>query len=150
MASDAYAIAASGMAAQQTQMDLIAANLANVSTIRTAGGGPYHPRTAVLQTSGAFADELQAAQGSGGDDFLITAGLTLDAEDWQQPQGVEVAAIVEDAASSPNATRNETGVDPIEQMVALVAAGRSYDANVAVLQAAKQMDMEASDISRLA
>lgn len=150
MASDAYAIAASGMAAQQTQMDLIAANLANVSTIRTASGGPYHARTAVLQTSGAFADELQAAQDGGGDDFLSTAGLTLDAEDWQQPQGVEVAAIVEDAASSPNATHNETEVDPIEQMVALVAAGRSYDANVAVLQAAKQMDMEASDISRLA
>ena len=38
--------------------------------------------------------------------------------------------------------------DPIGQMIALVATGRAYDADVAALQAAKQMDVEASDIDK--
>jgi flagellar basal-body rod protein FlgC len=40
-------------------------------------------------------------------------------------------------------------VDPIEQMIGLVASGRAYDADVSMLQAAKQMDLEAADINRV-
>ena len=47
-----------------------------------------------------------------------------------------------------NAQAPQTGSDPIGQMIALVAAGRAYDADVAALQAAKQMDVEASDIDK--
>lgn len=135
MPADIYAIAASGMSAQQTQMDLIASNLANVSTSRSAAGGPYHPRSAILQTATSFDDMFALASAS--DAFADSEGVS----DWSMPPGVEVAAI---------ATASDKEVDPIEQMVALVAAGRGYDADVAVLQSAKQMDMEASDIARYA
>lgn len=167
MQPDIYAIAASGMAAQQTQMDLIAANLANVATTRTARGGPYHSRAALLQTAAPFSDALAQAQTSSVDDFLEptflrTSNLMADdsapdadydndaAADWATPPGVEVAAIVSQANAVTDKNAGASDVDPIEQMVGLVAAGRSYDANVAVLQAAKQMDLEASDISRFA
>lgn len=158
MANDIYTIAASGMAAQQTQMDLIAANLANVTSSRTSGG-PYHTRTAILQSATPFSEEFEQAR-------LATPftqalwlqplgnGFALDEsgsdEGWAPAPGVEIAGIVEQSPASSNHDQGQSDVDPIEQMVALVAAGRSYDANVAVLQAAKQMDMEASDISRLA
>jgi len=39
-------------------------------------------------------------------------------------------------------------VDPIQEMVELVSSGRAYDADVSMLQAAKQMDLEAADIDR--
>lgn len=146
--ADAYAIAASGMAAQQTAMDLIAANLANVSTTRTAHGGPYRTQTAVLETAAPFGQTLESAQLEGADSLLATPDLAFETDEWATPPGVEVTGVVQSSRSGVNG--NEADVDPIEQMVALVAAGRNYDANVAVLQAAKQMDMEASDISRLA
>ncbi|MDQ6779658.1 MAG: flagellar basal body protein [Candidatus Eremiobacteraeota bacterium] len=135
MPADIYAIAASGMSAQQTQMDLIASNLANVSTSRSATGGPYHPRSAILQTATSFDDVFALANLSDG--FAGNDGVS----DWSAPPGVEVAAI---------ATETDKEVDSIGQMVALVAAGRGYDADVAVLQSAKQMDLEASDIARYA
>ena len=41
-------ISASGMTAERLRLDLISSNLANVSTTRTAEGGPYRRHTAVF------------------------------------------------------------------------------------------------------
>ena len=88
-------------------------------------------------------------------------GAGLDAQD---AVGVRVAGIVESDAS-PQYTYDPGNplaiaagprkgfaatpdVDPIEQMVSLVSTGRAYDADVAALQAAKQMDVEAVDVDR--
>ena len=64
----AFDIAASGMAAQRTQMDVIAANLANAD-VRRSDGTPYRPQTAVFESTSApdssasFADALEVASG---------------------------------------------------------------------------------------
>jgi flagellar basal-body rod protein FlgC len=162
--SDIYAIAASGMAAQRTQMDLIADNLANAGVVR-ADGGVFRPKTAVLTSEAAFDPILRTAllsdptDGSG--DFALADGDDMATG----PAGVAVADIVEDERQpqyrfdpgNPFAAKSGShagyvmlpGVDPIQQMVALVGSGRAYDANVSMLQAAKQMDMEAADIARV-
>jgi flagellar basal-body rod protein FlgC len=132
----AFDIAASGMAAQRTQMDVIAANLANADVSRS-DGAPYHAQTAVFEPSDAvvtptsFADALDVASG---DNF---EQITFD--DATVPTGVRFAGLVSGS--------NEP-VDPISQMIALVSAGRAYDADVSALQAAKQMDIEAIDIEQ--
>ncbi len=138
-AADIYAIAASGMAAQQTEMDLIAANIANATSTQGGHNIPYRARTAVLEPSTTFADALAGAQDSDFDFAL--AALVGDGTD--AAPGVAVSSIAETAS-------NAGEVDPIEEMVRLVAAGRSYDADVSVLQTAKQMDLDAADIARLA
>lgn len=161
--SDVYAIAASGMAAQRTQMDLIADNLANAGVVR-ADGGVFHPKTAVLTSEAAFDPILRSATLSDSDGAASFA--LADADDMaDEPAGVAIADIVADERqpqyrfdpANPFAAKSGShagyvvlpDVDPIQQMVALVGSGRAYDANVSMLQAVKQMDMEAADIARV-
>ncbi len=160
--SDIYDIAASGMAAQRTQMDVIALNLANAGVPR-ADGSVFHAKTAVLEQAQPFEASLTSALDAPSDDDF--ADLTFaESVRAQQPSGVEVADVVERPdppqyrfdPGNPFAVRSGAhkgyvvlpDVDPIEQMVALVSAGRAYDANVSMLSAAKQMDMETVDIDR--
>ena len=127
----AFDIAASGMSAERTNIDLIAQNLANAGAARAAGAAPYQARYAVFEPATPFSDTLSSAF----DDFAIDVDDGTDLA----PTGVRLASIGE----AP-----QTRVDSISQMVNLIAAGRAYDADVAVLQGAKQMDMEANDILR--
>lgn len=149
-----YEIAASGMTAQRTQMDLIAENLANAGVVR-ADGSVFRPKSAVVETAGQFERAMSDAA-----DFAL-----VDDGDAFEPAGVTVARIVDMPSAphyrfepgNPYAAKNGAhkgyvampDVDPIEQMVALVASGRAYDADISMLQAAKQMDLEAADINRV-
>ena len=151
MTASAFDIAASGMAAHRAEMDLIAENIANAGIAR-ADGTTYQPRAQVLEPAGAdsFASVLDSALGSyptgslapdepgGVDDGDAAFGLALFGEGAPAP--VRVGAIV----SKPDSGDD----DSIDEMVSLVAAGRAYDADVAALQAAKQMDVEAIDVDR--
>jgi len=146
MSLSAFDIAASGMAVHRAEMDVIAQNIANAGTTR-AGGAPYRDRQVVAEPieQDSFASIFDDAVSMDGDGDL--------------PEGVRIAGIVESDAppqyrldpGNPFAIAQgprrgfvaETDVDPIEQMVSLVSTGRAYDADVAALQAAKQMDVEA-------
>jgi flagellar basal-body rod protein FlgC len=195
---DIYSIAASGMAAQRTQMNLIAENLANAGLPRSDGTA-FRERSAVFTPAGSFEQDLfgaldPAADKTSLDSFAaptafedesfgrdagqvssIDWGASADAEPSEVGvfaadtadalSGVTVAGIVDDAQpvqykfdpGNPFAAKNGPrkgyvtlpGVDPIQQMVEMMAAGRAYDANVSMLSAAKQMDIEAADIGRL-
>lgn len=195
---DIYSIAASGMAAQRTQMNLIAENLANAGLPRSDGAA-FHARSAVFAPVGSFEQALSGAFSSAGDQIGVNVlaasspfddeGLGRDNEtvsfgDWGADadadiqeagvsladtthpfSGVAVADIVDDPQpvqytfdpGNPFAAKSGPrkgyialpGVDPIQQMVEMMAAGRAYDANVSMLSAAKQMDIEAADIGRL-
>jgi flagellar basal-body rod protein FlgC len=153
MTASAFEIAASGMAAHRAEMDLIAENVANAGISR-ADGTAFQPRAPVLEPAGdgSFASVLDSAMGSyqaggfafdgseGADDGDTAFGFALFGEGAPAPVPVRVASIV----SKPDAGND----DSIDQMVSLVAAGRAYDADVAALQAAKQMDVEAIDVDR--
>ncbi len=158
-----YAIASSGMAAQRTQMDVIADNLAQAGVVR-ADGSVYRSKTAVLASESSFEPALRTALlGDAGADSEFALA---DADEMTDgPAGVTVAGIVDDQSrpqyrfdpGNPFAAKSGShagyvalpDVDPIQQMVALVGSGRAYDADVSMLQAAKQMDMEAADIARV-
>ncbi|HET9343303.1 MAG TPA: flagellar basal body protein [Candidatus Eremiobacteraceae bacterium] len=149
MSASAFDIAASGMAAHRAEMDLIAENIANAGIPRD--GSTFRPRAPVLEPAGegSFASALDSALGSyptgslafddtyGVDDGDSAFGFALFGGGVPEP--VRVASIVSKPAG---------GDDSIDQMVSLVAAGRAYDADVAALQAAKQMDVEAIDVDR--
>jgi flagellar basal-body rod protein FlgC len=135
-------ISASGLNAQRTVINVIAENLANAQTTRTEEGGPYLKKEAVLSTaplSSNFADLLSYQMG-------------------QEPMGVKVLDVVEDPnglqviyePSHPDA--DETGavllpnVNIMEEMVSLLSASRSYEANVTAFNAAKGMALKALEI----
>lgn len=158
--STAFDIAASGMAAHRAEMDVIAENIANAGLAGRAR--QFHPHAAVFAPSSdaTFADALGSALGAQPSGFSLESGAFATADafagddpfapafgDAYSPQPVRFAGVVDEQATSSRA-RGDDGADSIGEMVALVAAGRAYDADVASLQAAKQMDVEAIDVDR--
>lgn len=141
---DAIGSAASGLSAERLRMDVVAENLANAQTTRGADGQPYRRKVVVLQ-------ERDGA----------TFGATLDgAMKRSAPGGVRVAQIAHDA--TPNRLVYDPGhpdaddrgylsmpnVQPVTEMVDLITASRGYEANVTVMQTAKQMFTKTLEILR--
>jgi len=150
--ASAFDIAASGMTAQRENMDVIASNLANAGSVNP-DGTPYAARYAVFEPSNdaangfaaSFADDMSVGT-DGGDELF--AGMDDSAA---LPQGVALTNVLDAPVGSASAQDPSLGSesDSIMQMVNLVSAGRSYDADVSALQGAKQMDVEAADIDQL-
>ena len=131
MSASAFDIAAAGMAAHRAQMDRIAENIANAGMSRPPVGAPFPMQSPATQAGDgfSFAAALDSAVGDDATEF---------------PFADDAFA----AAPQPLQPSLDADADPIEQMVSLVATGRAYDADVAALQAAKQMDVEAIDVDR--
>jgi flagellar basal-body rod protein FlgC len=139
---------ASALTAQRLRMDVISSNMANQDSTRAkmVNGEwvPYRRKTVVLESQeGGFASHLNGAMQKG-----------------EVGKGVKVAKIVEDESpyelvydpSHPDADENGyvemPNVDPLREMVDLVSATRSYEANVTVLNASKSMLMKALEIGK--
>ncbi len=114
------------MSAQQNFMETISANIANAETTRTAEGGPYHRRVAVIHGS---------ASGNG-----VTAQVLEDKSDGR---------MVYDPGH-PDADANGyvrmPNVDIPTETVDLMVARRMHEANATAFQAAKAMLRRALDI----
>ena len=134
---ETLAVSGSALTAEKLRMDLISNNIANMNTTRTPDGGPYRRQVAL------FAQRLEKASQGG-----------------RTSQGVQVRGVVHDPTpprmvfepDHPDA--NEQGyvaypnVDMVKEMVDMVTSTRSYEANVTVLNAAKNMFLKALEIGR--
>ena len=145
---DSIRIGASGLLAQRLRLDVIANNIANAQTTRTANGGPYQRQDVVFTAQGSGVSGQQ----------LLPAAL----RDAQAPTmgGVNVAAILTD--DTPGATVYDPthpdadaqgfvtypNVNPVVEMTNMLSATRSYEANLATIEAAKRMATKALDIGR--
>jgi flagellar basal-body rod protein FlgC len=146
---DSLNVSATGLTAERLRMDVTAENLANAQTTRGADGQPYKRKEVVLSeaTTGGFGSQLASAMGA-------RAGSGV------QPGGVQVAGIVQDATPGklvydpghPDANAQGyvqmPNVDTVTEMVDLITAQRSYEANVTAMQSAKQMFSKTLDILR--
>ena len=145
-------VSASALAAQRMRVDVLAQNIANAETTRTPEGGPYRRRHVVCkaepQPVSGFQAVLARVQSPSG------SSLPLDV------QGVRVAEVSVDNTpaerrylpSHPDANA-EGYVDfppfnPVEDMVDLTAAVRSYQANLAVVSAVREMITRTIEIAR--
>ena len=142
---DALRASASGLSAQRIRMKLIAGNLANVNTTRTAEGGPYQRKEPVFAAetpaAGSFGDMLRLQQE--GDAVAVRTVQVV--QDGRAP-------IMKYAPDHPDA--DETGyialpnISVTEEMVNLVSASRSYEANLAANKATQTMVAKALEIGR--
>lgn len=133
-------IGASGMAAQRTRAELLVENLANAETTRTREGGPYRRKDAVFESS------------------AVSSPFASVFDDAQAPSGVAVSEIVTDTSAPekrympghPDADQDGyvafPRVNPAEDMVDLMDAARSYEANVAAIGAVKDMIQRSIDL----
>ena len=123
-------IAGSALTAQSQRITLIAQNLANVDSVQSPDGGPYQRRVAVFETTPVGPGDSEG-------------GL-----------GVRVASVLRDQ-SAPHAVydpsnpyADATGmvqtpaVNQINEMVDMMQAARSYQANLAVVETARTAAMD--------
>lgn len=139
-ATASLAISSSALQAQRLRMDVIAANLANAQSTRTPEGGPYKRRDVVLEAlpGGRFEDVLGAEGGS-------AVRVARIVEDTKPPRVVFDPGHPDADARGYVAYPN---VNPITEMVDLMAATRAYEANVAAVNATKRVLEAALSIGR--
>ena len=142
-------IASSGMSAERLRSDVIADNIANASTTRTAEGGPFRRSRVIMRPR-------------------------VDSPYWRSPflpegmdngvgQGVRVAEVQKDYKTENKLVYDPThpdaiktgpragyvempNVDIVTEMVDMISASRAYEANASVVEGTKTMFQRALDI----
>ena len=117
-------ISSSGMTAERFRMDVISSNIANANTTQSGTTAPYRRKTIEVAP-----DE----------------------------EGVKIVRIVEDQRpfyqvddpAHPGKMINRSNVNPIEEMVGMIAATRAYEANIAAFNSAKSMMRNALNIGKI-
>jgi flagellar basal-body rod protein FlgC len=160
----AIRISASGLRGQRTKMDVVARNLANAETTRTADGTPYRRQRAIFEQ--VLGDKLKRHAvnlGYAVENRLVRThpGHLGESERTVAQAGGGVTSDVSVAPDSsefrvvydpghPDA--DEQGyvlmpnVNPITEMVDMITASRAYEANVSAVQTAKDMFNDARQI----
>lgn len=141
-------IASTGLTAQRLRMDVIANNIANANTTRTADGEPFRRKRVILRPRNDTPEYLTR--------FLPQAL-------WRgMGEGVRVIKIEEDRSplrlvydpNHPDAIKSGPlkgyvqypNVNIVTEMVDLISASRAYEANVTIVQNSSQMYMKGLEI----
>jgi flagellar basal-body rod protein FlgC len=137
-------VSASGMAAQRTRAELLVENLANAETTRTPEGGPYRRKDVVFaedDSVGSFSSELNSALDTGVAGVTVSDTTIDNSEPQRRYMPGHPDADKDGYVAFPN-------VNPAEDMVDLLGASRSYEANVAAISAVKDMIQKSLDLFR--
>ena len=141
---DALRVSSSGLAAQRVRMNLAANNLANINTTKTPEGGPYRRKDVVFASQPlekSFSHTL-GSQMTGKLSEVRVVGIIDDPRpphtkhDPQHPDADEKGYV-----KTPN-------INLMEEMVNMISATRSYEANVTAIKASKDMALKALEIGK--
>jgi flagellar basal-body rod protein FlgC len=153
------------MQAERMRAEVVAANMANAETTRTASGGPYRRQHVVFaadQPGTGFLNSMAAAQSSS--TFPLAAGalptmMPMPGSGAVAP-GVHIAQVVEDPGpplkrydpghpdAGPDGYVSYPDINPLTEMVDLMGATRAYGLNSSAVQAEKGMIASALEIAK--
>ena len=135
-----FDICASGMTAQRFRMDVIAENIANVSTTRTEDGTPYR-RKIVTFTEKELNQGVASFQNILKDSYKAYNGNGVKVSEVSEDYDTDF--IMEYDPSHPDADENGyvsyPNVNTVTEMTNLIDASRSYEANTTAFEAVKSM-----------
>jgi flagellar basal-body rod protein FlgC len=163
-----FEISASGLSAERLRLDVVANNIANAETTRTAEGGPYRRQMVVfeprreqlqfmlpasLQALGGMRNPFGESDGADAPDATAALGGGSGLG-----QGVRVVSVIAD--QGPGRLVYEPGhpdadakgyvampnVSLINEMVDMMSASRAYQANISAIESAKSMAQQAINI----
>lgn len=135
----AGAISGSGMSAERYRMEVIANNIANANSTRSANGGPFRRQDVV------FAEVLGAAAGPTGEPALGGVRAVELVEDQSELPRVYMPGHPD--ADAEGFVRMPNVQLPLE-MVSLITAARAYEANLRAAQTFRQMNEQALNLLR--
>lgn len=131
-----FDISASGMTAQQFRTDIIAENLANVTTTRTDAGTPYRRKIVSFQERGtnSFEKYLTESRRRGS---YVGNGVRVN----KVGEDTSTDFIMEYDPAHPDADENGyvsyPNVNLVTEMTNLIDASRAYEANITAFAASK-------------
>ena len=129
-----FDVAGSAVSAQSQRLNVVASNLANVDTVAGPDGQPYKARQVVFQTV------LMGAAG-GTDDGQGSAGVRVSTITEDPSEGRRVHDPKNPAADADGYV-TYSNVNPVEEMVNMISASRSYQNNIEVMNTAKNLLMK--------
>ncbi|NBP40321.1 MAG: flagellar basal body rod protein FlgC [Betaproteobacteria bacterium] len=128
-----FQVASTALSSQSLRLNALASNLANAESVSGPDGKPYKPRQVVFRPA-PILGEVAA--------------------------GVEVASVTEDQRPGPlvykpghpsadaNGYLRMPNVNPVEVMVDMISASRSYQMNIEVMNTSKQLMLKMLDLGR--
>ena|SRR5689334_19647939 len=134
----ALEVSSSALAAERQRAEVVAANMANAETTHTPEGGPYRRKEVVFASTGNMPFRLMLAG--------FHPGLNTN-----QLPAVRVERVVDDSTAPlkryepghPDADKegyvSYPAINPVQEMVDLMGAVRSYQLNASAITASKQM-----------
>ena len=152
-------ISAAGLSVQRQRLNAISSNIANAETTNTPEGGPYKKQFLSVRGDGSnnFDNVLEKTR-------LRVTKTNVGHREFDPPIDDEskikmpIATIKEDQSeprleydpSHPDADENgyvkKPNINLVTEMVDMISASRSYEANVVALNSAKGMFKDALDI----
>lgn len=132
----AMEISRTGLEVEWRRLEIIAENLANANTTRTANGEPYRAMRLLSGPKADFASYLSSA-----------AGVTIYGV---EPMDLPARSVHE--PGHPDADTNGfvtyPGVDHAAEMALMVKTARTYEANIVAMNAARQMYLKALELGK--
>lgn len=139
-------VSASALLAERQRAEVVASNMANSETTRTAEGGPYRRQMVVFRsaTPASFGDSLGDVSFGG-----------------SSARGVEIAQVVPDPTppirrfdpSHPDADADGyvsfPAINPVQEMADLMGAVRAYQMNTSAVEATKNLIQMSLDLGRV-
>lgn len=119
-----FDVAGSALSAQSRRLNTVASNLANADSVTSSNGQPYRAKQVIFSAVPVAGNEATGVR------------VTQVVEDQTPPKLLydpkHPLADAQGYVATPN-------VNPVEEMVNMISASRSYQTNVDVMNAAKTM-----------
>lgn len=129
-------VTSGALAAQKMRLDIVAQNIANAQTTRTADGGAYKRQIVSFET------ELVKRTGGASLTTVRVGGITNDKTPGQQVYNPQHPDAGEDGlVTMPN-------VNLAYEMVDLITASRAYEANLSVVKNSRNLAMKTLEIGK--
>lgn len=137
---DAMQISRTGLDVEWQRLQVIAQNLANVNTSRTASGQPVHALTLVSGPIGGFEHALRRA----GQEPTGVAVLGVE------PQAGGMRSVYEpnNPQADPHGFVSYPAIDHAGEMTLMIRTARAYEADLTAMNIAHQMYTHALELGR--
>lgn len=130
-----YTIASQGLNAEKLRIDVVANNIANQHSLKTANGSLFQA-SQVITTAKPFTDFMGNSNDSGIDSVEIV------------PQDLPPNKLYQPGhpAADKQGYVNYPGISTVDEMTTLLKASRAYEANIKIINSAHSLYLQALSI----